>query len=310
MELRHLRLIKTVAAEQNLTKAAEKLFLSQSALSHQLRELEEEYKLDFFIRINKKMILTQAGELFLQSADEVLQSLDKLDCKLKKMSSESEGTIRFTTECYTCYHWLPSVFFDFNRTHPNVELQINTDATNHPHTYLENGKIDLAIVIDFKEEEYPQFQQHLLFEDELLAIFSPSHPWKEKKHIDAADIVTENFITYNDILDPANNSFIYQHIFHPNGVLPKKIIQIKLTEAIIEMVKAGMGVSFMARWAVLPYLENVDILARPIGKKPFLRSWSAITLKGLRFPTYTQNFIELMKKNIQGNKNLMRQLSA
>jgi LysR family transcriptional regulator for metE and metH len=108
MEIRHLKLIRSVAEDKNLTKAADKLFLSQSALSHQLKEIESRYKTQVFIRNNKQMLLTPVGERLLLAANKILDELEMADADIFSITNEDTGLIRLSTQCYTCYHWLSS----------------------------------------------------------------------------------------------------------------------------------------------------------------------------------------------------------
>jgi LysR family transcriptional regulator for metE and metH len=293
MEIRHFKLIKTVAEDQNLTKAADKLFLSQSALSHQLKEIEQAYHTQFFVRVNKKMVLTPSGHRLLESATLILQEIERLKVDLKKMNADDSGIIRFTTECYTCYHWLSSLLKRFNAEFPQVELHINTQATKKPIEYVESGQVDIAIMIDF-EAEGAHLQAKNLFLDELVAIAPPNHPWAGKDYVEAEDFRQENYFAYTSDL---NDSFMYQNVFKPNQIMPKKIIEMQLTEGIIEMVKAGLGVSAIAKWAVQPHLESGKLLAFPIGKQGFIRTWSAVQLSNANQPLYLRRFVDLLAEH-------------
>jgi len=101
MEIRHLKLVKTVAEEGNLTSAGKKLFLSQSALSHQLREIEDKFGTPIFQRVNKKMVLTQVGNRILRTADTILCELEKVENDVRSVVSGDAGILRISTECYT-----------------------------------------------------------------------------------------------------------------------------------------------------------------------------------------------------------------
>jgi LysR family transcriptional regulator, regulator for metE and metH len=299
MEIRHFKLIKAVVEEQNLTKAAERLFLSQSALSHQLKEIEQAYQTQFFIRVNKKMILSPSGERLLQSADLVLNELEKLKTDLKQLNSPEIGNIRFTTECYTCYHWLSTLLRKYNAQFPQVEINIVTEATHSPIRFLETGKVDVAVMIDFTEKN-PHLKAQKLFFDELVAIFPPHHAWRSKTFVEAEDFAQENYFAYSTDL---NDSFMYQNVFKPQQVMPKKMIEMQLTEGIIQMVKAGLGVSALAKWAVQPYLDSGELIGLPIGKKGFIRTWSAVQLRDTPKPLYLQKFVDMLGEHFQPCEN-------
>src|SRR5437868_2098825 len=146
IDIKHLRLIETVALEGSLSRAAKKLFLTQSALSHQLKEIETQIGTEAFHRVNKKLILTPAGNIVLAAARKILPLVEGVDIELKKYSSGEVGQLRMSTECFTCYHWLPSLMKKFSLEYPNIEIEINTENINEPLQLLREAKIDLALV--------------------------------------------------------------------------------------------------------------------------------------------------------------------
>src|SRR5690606_26703758 len=139
--------------------AAKNLFLTQSALSHQLKEIEEKFGTPLFRRINKKMVLTQAGERVLKSARVVLDELERTEREIKTYLSGESGLIRLSTECYTCYHWLPPLLKTFNTRFPNVEIKIVSEATRYPDRFLLNGRLDLAIDSTLKKDNNLKYQR-------------------------------------------------------------------------------------------------------------------------------------------------------
>src|SRR5215210_3114535 len=146
LDTRHLKLIVAVSEEKSVTRAGERLHLTQSALSHQLRDIEEKLGTPLFSRVNKRMVLTQAGERLLQSARQVLGELKRAEDDIAQIAAGDHGTLRISTECYTCYHWLPEMLKEFNRKYPKVEVKILLEATRRPIEALLNGKLDFAIV--------------------------------------------------------------------------------------------------------------------------------------------------------------------
>lgn len=289
MEIRHLKLIKTVAETKNLTKAARQLYLSQSALSHQLREIEREYNAQMFVRARKQMILTNVGERLLQSANVILQELEKADCDLSNLTENDEGTLRVSTGCYTCYHWLAPTMKIFKPKYPNVRIEILPDATYSTFESLLSGQLDLALTSDWSADT--NFKFCPLFEDELLCIVSPDHPWADRKRILPKDFATETFLKYNI---PDEHSTIIAKYFKPNGVMPDKIMHLHLTEAIIEMVKANIGISVLAAWSVKNYIERGELIGIPVAKLK-RRQWYAVALKNFQAPSYMADFIETLK---------------
>src|SRR5215471_15776221 len=181
LDVRHLKLIVAVTEEKSVTRAGEVLHLTQSALSHQLREIEERLGTPLFLRMNKKMVLTQAGERLLRTARQVLDEMKRAEDHISQMAVNRQGTLRISTECYTCYHWLPDVMKEFQRKFPGVEVKIDADATHRPVQALLQGKLDVGIVSDVHRDK--QLQCRVLFDDEIVAVMPPDHPLAARAYL-------------------------------------------------------------------------------------------------------------------------------
>lgn len=292
LEVRHLKLVETVAKEGGLTKAANRLHVTQSALSHQLRDIEDKLGAPLFLRLNKKMLLTQAGERLLSSAPAVLEELKRAEEDIRQIALHREGMLRISTECYTCYHWLPPVLKPFSREFPRVEVRIVAEATRRPVEALLDGRLDLAITSVPARNQKLMFKP--LFKDEMVVIVSPDHPLASRPYVNARDFASEHLLVY---ALPKEELTIYQKVLVPAGVSPKHVSRVELTEAIIEMVKAGLGIGVMARWAVRPHLEARTLRALPLTARGFHRRWSAAMIRHKATPPYVSSFVELLASN-------------
>jgi LysR family transcriptional regulator for metE and metH len=243
LEVRHLKLVRAVTSAGSLSGAGSVLNLTQSALSHQLRDIEARLGTPLFLRVGKRMMLTPAGERLLRSADEVLETIERTEAAIRQMSGGDRGLLRLTTECYTCYHWLPALLKRYRRTHPRVEVRIDPDATLDPFAHLLDGRLDVAIVSDPVRDR--RIVARAMFADEMVVIVDPKHPLAGKRLVGAEDLAAETLAMYSR----KEESTIYK-LLADAGVIPANVQVIKLTEAIIEIVKAGLGVAFLARWAV------------------------------------------------------------
>jgi LysR family transcriptional regulator for metE and metH len=288
LDIRHLKLVVAVTEEKSVTRAGEVLHLTQSALSHQLREIEEKLGTPLFLRMNKKMILTQAGERLLWTARQVLDEMKLAEDHISQMAANQLGTLRISTECYTCYHWLPDVMKEFQSKFPGVEVKIDVQATHRPIQALLQGKLDLAIVSEVRRDK--RLQYRALFEDEFVAVMSADHPLVARPYLAAADFADQNLILY---VGP-EESTLFQKILKPAGVTPARISTVPLTEAIIEMVKAGLGITALAQWAVKEQITTGKIVARSITRKGLRRQWQAAMIKQDTAPAYIDEFIDLL----------------
>lgn len=293
MEIRHLRLIKEVAETKSLTKAKDALFLSQSALSHQLKEIESKLGTNLFHRVNKQLILTNAGKMVLASAERVLSDIEQTELSIKKYVSGHTGNLRIATQCYTCYHWLPTLMVDFKKEFPNVEIEIFLDDNSDVEDQILKGKIDMAVI--YESSDRANIKYHELFRDEVFALVPKGHPWTEKPFVEAKDFADENVIIHSYPLESVS---LFSQVLIPEGVSPRKVMQVQVTEAVVEMVKAGMGVNVMAKWIVEPYLKDCGLQLVPVTKRGIHRTWHAITLE--ERPQYLDNFVNHLKCNVGG----------
>src|SRR5262245_38470674 len=148
LDLKDLKLVDAVAEHGSLTRAGSVLYLTQSALSRQLSDLERRLGTPLFMRNGKRMVLTPAGERLREGAQELLSSVARVVEEVRDVGSEVEGVLRVSTECYTCYHWLPGVLKRYRAEYPRIETRIIASVTRRPVAALLKNQLDLAIVSD------------------------------------------------------------------------------------------------------------------------------------------------------------------
>ena len=296
MDLRHLKMIQEVARQGNLTKAAESIYLSQSALSHQLKDVEAFFNTQIFIRQKKQMLLTNTGKIILEASESIIGEIERTKNKIKFLSEKNAGEIKISTECYTSYHWLSSFLKEYKTLYPKVEINIDTISTYNAVNALLENKIDIGIVEDNTNSKLNYVP---LFRDEFVAIVPADHSWAELKWVDPEMFYTENYLMYTI---PNEISTIYKLLFK-NGK-PQKVIKIALTEVIIQMVKAGMGVTVLPHWVAAFYLESNELTAVPITKRGIKRTWYAATLKNKELPPYMYVFMRNLSKHLKHSDEL------
>jgi len=291
LEVRHLSLVNEIASTGSVTRAAERLHLTQSALSHQLRDIESRLGIQLFLRLGKKMVLTPPGERVLGAAKRVLDEIGRAEEDLKLMSQNGKGVLRLCTQCNTGYHWLPPLLQSFHRKFPGVDVQIMVNATDRPIEALLDGQIDLAVVTSDVDDK--RLVSVPLFEDELVAVVAPTHPFARRAFIEPEDFAEEHLIIYKA---DRHDSYTFNRILAPAGVEPARVSQVPLTEAILELVKAGLGVSVIARWAIDPAIKSGAVKAVRIGKRGVYRAWSAVTLRDRVEPKWQKEFVSLLSR--------------
>lgn len=291
LEVRHLSLVHEIAATGSVTRAADRLHLTQSALSHQLRDIESRLGIQLFLRLGKKMVLTPSGERVLAAARRVLDEIGRAEEDLKLMSVDGKGMLRLCTQCNTGYHWLPPLLQSFHRKYPGVDVQIMVNATDRPIEALLEGQIDLAVVTSDVDDK--RLAVSSLFEDELVAVVPPSHPFAKRSWVEPDDFAEEHLIIYKA---ERGHSYIFTRVLGPAGIEPARVSQVPLTEAILELVKAGLGVSVMARWAIEPAIKSGAVRAVRITRRGVYRAWSVVTLKDRVEPKWQKEFINLLAR--------------
>jgi LysR family transcriptional regulator for metE and metH len=291
LEVRHLRLVEAIAGEGSVTRAGKRLHLTQSALSHQLRDVEDRLGTPLFLRLNKKMLLTPAGEKVLALARRVLAELQRTEAEIGRVATHQEGVLRMATQCYTGYHWLPAVLKRFQQKHPQVGVSIVVEATGHPVEALLEGKLDLALVTDPPRDR--RLTLRPLFRDELLVVMSPQHRLKDQPYVKLADLAEETLLTYAN----PEESVLFRRLLAPAGIRPRQIFQVKLTEAVVEMARAGLGVAAVSRWLLEPYLRSGGVRALRLTRNGFYRDWTAVRLRHATAPPYLIEFIDLVAED-------------
>jgi len=291
LEVRHLRLVSAVAELGSLTRAGDRLHLTQSALSHQLRDIESRLGAALFLRVGKRLVLTPAGERLLATARDVLDRLDRTEQDIHQMGKARAGMLRLTTECYTCYHWLPPLLVRYRKRFPQVEVRIDVAATGRPLDMLLAGKLDLAIMSSPVRDR--RLVSRPVFDDELVVVAARDHRFAKQTHVRLSDLRDETLYVY----PPKEESRVLQEVLVPSGHVPARVEEVMLTESIAELVKAGLGVSVLARWAVQPLVDAGSIVSRPLTARGLRREWRAVMPKDLAGADYIGEFIELLGRH-------------
>jgi LysR family transcriptional regulator, regulator for metE and metH len=289
LEIRHLQMVAAVAASGSVTRAARELHLTQSAVSHQLRGIEERLGTPLFLRLGKRMIVTAAGERVLLTAQRVLAEIKTAEEDVRRHGAGEAGVLRVCAQCNTGYHWLPPLIEVFRRKHPAIDVSIAVECTAQPVEALLDGRLDVAIVTESLRT--PHVRVRPLFEDEHAAIVAPDHWFAARPFVRPEDLAGERLLLYSSSPD---DSFTIQKILRPAGVVPRRVSFVMLTEAILEMVKARLGISVMQTWAIEPALRAGDVRAVPITASGIHRHWSAATLREAGRVPHVDAFIDLL----------------
>lgn len=289
LELKHLRMVQTIAGAGTMTRAAQALFLSQSALSQQLKEIETRLQTPLFYRTRKKMMLTPMGRKILDTADRVIRVMEDTEADIARMVSGETGELKVGTQCIFCYRWLPKVMGAFQEKFPNVELEIGNSVNALQE--LEKGIYNL--VISVLPENGGNIATTALFRDEMFAILGPDLPLAQKSRLEFIDFKKENFIS---IRSRPQNRF-YQKYLKPNGIHPKRFMVVEDPSAMMELTSAGFGIAMAPGWAIQSQVDAGQIRALSITRPGMYLTWRAVFLKDNASLVFLQEFVRLISRS-------------
>ena len=269
LEIRHLRLIDAIHREGTVSRAAERLFLTQSAASHALRDLEDKLDLKLFRRERRRMLATAEGHRLIRTAAAVLEEVRQAEKDLAHFKTGCHRILRIATQCYTCYSWLPAVLGTFGEEFPGVDVRIAPEATDDPVEALVTGQVEIAILHERALRD--DIIESPLFHDELMAILPCGHPLGTREAVEPSDFADQHLILHGSL----ECSFVFNHFLKPAGIHPRKVSQLKLTEAVVEAVRSGLGITVVARWVVAAKLARGGLTAIRLGQGGLFRTWSA-----------------------------------
>ncbi len=286
-----------IAEEASVTRAARQLHLSQSAVSHHLRALEERIGTRLFRRESRRMALSLVGEEFVASARHILGEMRRADSRLSVLARTGRKLLTIGTECYTSYHWLPSLAESFKRGAPAYELRISLDANLRVVPALLNGELDLAILNS--PGEHGDLAYETLLRDELVLLVATSHQLAGRASVRPGDLEGETLLLH---ASPNNRSSVVDEFLAPAGVVPASVQYVLLTEAIVEMARAGLGIAALARWMIQPHLRTQSVKAVRLGPSGLRRDWR------IAFRRADPRLAELRKASTLLSRRLRRML--
>lgn len=260
LELRHLRTLLALYESGSLTAAARRLHLTQSALSHQLRELEERLALPLVTRGQRPLGLTKAGQHLLALAQTLLPQVDDTLDTLRRLAKGEVGRLHIASECHSCLDWLLPRLRELRRRFPGVDVDVALSASLDPLPRLLDGHLDLVLTPD--RREMPGLAWVELFGYPVMLIMAPEHPLAARTKVDAADLVGETLLTYPVARERLD---IFTRVLWPAGIEPARVRAAESTAMLVELAALGLGVTALPQWAVEHMVQAGEVAARPLG---------------------------------------------
>src|SRR5467141_3037113 len=264
LDSRQLRAFASLARTGSFTLAAKELYLSQSAVSHSMKALEQDVGCRLLDRLGKKVLLTQAGEQLLHHAQKILSEMSQARESLRQLGKWGRARLRVGASTTACQYILIAV--------------------------LRDNRIDLALALQPKNEEKMAFVP--LFTDELVFLMSPVHPWAAAGRVTREEIPRQYYVLYN------KNSYTFRMVeeyFHADDMVLNTVIEFGSMEAIKELVKLGLGVSILAPWITQKELQEKSLVSLSLGRRKLKRTWGIMHWRGRRLSLAEETFVSLCR---------------
>lgn len=258
LELRHLRTLAMIKECGNLASAAQRLHLTQSALSHQIKALEHYYEHQLFTRKSKPLHFTPLGNALLELAAEVLPKVEACERRLRHLSGGNQGRLHLAMECHSCFEWLMPTMDVFRCHWQLVEMDISVGFAFDPISALQTAQVDLVVTSDVQNLQ--DISYSALFDYQLLLAMHHDNPLAAKKTISASDLSAQTLITYP--VETARLD-VYRNLLQPNKVQVANRRTAELTAMILQLVASNRGVAALPSWVLSDYLERDYVTARP-----------------------------------------------
>lgn len=272
IEFRHLRTIKAIHDAGGLARAADLLNITQSALSHQIKGIEEQAGVELFVRRTKPLKLSAAGLKLLAAAEEILPRVAALEAEFTDLQEGRSGRLHIAIECHACFEWLFPVLEQFRKAWPDVDVDIRPGLAFDALPALRREEVDLVVSSD--PEDLPGTDFTPIFDYEPVFVASAQNPLAQKPFVTAADFVDQTLITY-PVEKPRLD--VFSQLLTPAGIEPAAIRQAELTAVILLLVASNRGVAVLPDWVVRQVRYNSDYVTRPLTETGITRRLFAAT---------------------------------
>lgn len=288
IEFRHLRTIQAIHRAGGLARAAEMMNITQSALSHQVKGLEDQAGVELFVRRSKPLKLSPAGQRLLKLAEQVLPQVAALQEEFSGLRDGSQGRMHIAIECHACFEWLFPVLEQLRRSFGDVDVDIRPGLAFDALPALLREEVDLVISSDPEEIVGVEFIE--LFDYRAVFLASAAHPLAQKEYVEAEDFCGETLITY-----PVERTRldVFSQLLIPAKVEPASIRQVDLTAVILLLVASNRGVSVLPDWVVREVKYSSDYVTRPLTAQGVTRRLYAAIRSNDREKPYMKELLGL-----------------
>ncbi len=295
LERAHLSIVREVERQGSLTAAAGVLCLTQSALSHSMRKLEQTLGTDIWVREGRSLRLTQAGHYLLAVAERLLPQLDRAEERLRQYAKGERGALRIGMECHPCYQWLLKVVAPYLARWPDVDVDVSQKFQFGGIGALLGYEIDLLVTPDPLYK--PGLRFEAVFDYEQVLVVGRDHALASAAHVEPRQLSDEVLITYpveTDRLD------IFSLFLQPAGISPRRHKVIETTDIMLQMVASGRGVAALPRWLVQEYVDKLAIVPVRLGRRGIAKQIFVGAREADVSIDYVGGFLELARQPTAG----------
>jgi len=261
IERSHLSILREIERNGTLTAAADRLHLTQSALTHAIKKLEQRTTVKLWNKEGRTLRLTQAGSYLLSVANRLVPQLEYADQVIERFARGEKGVIRIGMECHPCYQWLLKVVTPYIERYPEVDIDVKQQFQFGGMEALLNYDIDVLVTPDPIHQSGVTFKPVLDYQQVL--VVSKQHALAKKTQVEPIDLAEEVLYSYPVDIDRLD---IYSRFLNPANCRPKKHKSIEATDIMLQLVAAGRGVAALPHWLVNEYADKMAIQAVRLGK--------------------------------------------
>jgi len=273
LDIKVMRMLVAIDRHGSLTRAAQSLGITQSALSHHIKETERRAAVDIFHRVGKRLHLSAIGEELLQAAKSIVGEVDRIEGDLALFREGLGPVVRLGSGAYACHGWLPRFIAELGGGGERFDIEILDNSLAYPLIKaVIDGKVDIAICGG--EIDDRRVRRHHLFDDELVGVLPADHPLAGRRYLDATDFAMEIYLSYSTIPE---KGFEDERFFRPARAMPKRWRRAGDVAMILEMVRQGLGVTILSRWAAAPALNAGGLVMKKLTAKGLPTNWQAVT---------------------------------
>ncbi|MGU3575327.1 LysR family transcriptional regulator [Brucellaceae bacterium C25G] len=295
LDRQHLSILREVDRLGSLTAAADKLNVTQSALSHTIRKLEERYGVAMWEKDGRALRLTSAGRYIVRLAQRILPQIERAEDVLSDYRYGQRGSLKIGMECHPCHQWLMSITKPYLMDWPNVDLALTTSFASDGLTGLTGHEIDILITPDPIETAGVHYLP--VFDYELVLAVPKDHPLAFQHHAEPVDLLEETLFTYP--VPPARLDIFTQFLV-PAHCRPLHHRNVETTEMMLQLVAAGRGVSAIPNWLVLQEAEKLGVRPVRIGKSGIQKSIHLGLRNGDETTDYIAGFLTTARETVTG----------